>query len=187
MKDGSKVYFAESENGLIKIGTTRWCPVTRVARICASSAVLVRLIAVFDGDREIEKSYHAQFSVFRRWGEWFACEGDLRTYVSAIRGEGIARVQDWPEVLSRARGGFDFSSEVLQRRSVAMKLAWSRPGAREGWFSDRTAKRAITPRKAEMLRLRSEGLTLAKIGVQFGVTRQCVHQIVGRRSHGTIA
>lgn len=98
------VYFIQAiDGGRIKIGTTIQLA-TRLKTLVKECEADLRVLAVIDGDRDVERGLHDRFSELRVAGEWFepgddllgfivqegrewdgGCDGDLRSIV-ALKG-----------------------------------------------------------------------------------------------------
>lgn len=64
------VYFIGSQSGPIKIGiATR--PKNRLKELQTSHHERLEILAVCDGDMELERAYHARYAARRLTGEWF--------------------------------------------------------------------------------------------------------------------
>lgn len=69
-KGTSWVYFIAGA-GLVKIGRT--CDLDlRLRDIQTTSPVVLTLMLVVEGARDVEKTFHVMFDPYRRHGEWFA-------------------------------------------------------------------------------------------------------------------
>ena len=64
------VYFVRAENGLIKIGSTKYLE-DRLYSLRCGSPVGIELVACLKGDRNTEFKLHARFAEHRLHGEWF--------------------------------------------------------------------------------------------------------------------
>ena len=126
----SQVYVAEAENGMLKIGVSNNA-VQRVIALHLQSPIRVRLIALFPGSYRDELKMHDRFKDQRAWGEWFYPCGSILQFVSENRWHGCKPVE-WHE-LNGAGLGWQ-SATAREKRSVSMKAAWAKPGARENWF-----------------------------------------------------
>lgn len=69
-KGCSWIYFVAGAN-LTKVGLTTDLR-ARMATLQASSPVVLTLVLVLTGGREVERMLHARYDAFRRHGEWFA-------------------------------------------------------------------------------------------------------------------
>lgn len=90
------VYVVEAENGLFKLGSSRF-PEKRADAICAHSPCRVRLVAIWPGRVIDEQALHARLEPFRSHHEWFEKMGDAEVFFSAVFGRGLAAVKDWSE------------------------------------------------------------------------------------------
>lgn len=78
------VYFARSgANGPIKIGFSANLR-QRVAALETSAFEAITILAVVDGDRDLECSLHEQFSSFRLKREWFSASDELLAYIAEL-------------------------------------------------------------------------------------------------------
>lgn len=79
------VYYAQSDNGLIKIGTSI-DPVRRLLGLRSQSSENgLTLLAVSDGGKKEEKRLHAMFSAERCHGEWFEPSPGLLKHISSVK------------------------------------------------------------------------------------------------------
>jgi hypothetical protein len=69
-RDGQVVYFVGSDDGPVKIGTTKE-PLVRLQRMQAGSPVPLRILAAVPGGAKLEAGYHRAFAHRRLHGEWF--------------------------------------------------------------------------------------------------------------------
>jgi hypothetical protein len=75
------VYFIQAvEGGRIKIGTTIRLT-ERLKTLAKEAGSELRVLAVVDGDRKIEKGLHRRFSQLRAVGEWFEPGDDLLGFI----------------------------------------------------------------------------------------------------------
>ncbi len=77
----SVVYFIQSTNGLVKIGTTTQLT-ARVKDLRAMGATPIELVAAVKGEADLESDLHAEFAASRGHGEWFFPSDEV---VGAIR------------------------------------------------------------------------------------------------------
>lgn len=68
---------------MVKIGFTDQ-PRFRLSKMQSDTPVPIVLLAMEEGDRELEAVRHSQFASLRRHGEWFAHEGDLAEHIAAL-------------------------------------------------------------------------------------------------------
>lgn len=77
------IYFIQArDGGPIKIGTTIRLA-TRLKELAKDSGVELRVLAVVEGNRDVEQSFHARFSHLRAVGEWFEPGDDLIGFIVA--------------------------------------------------------------------------------------------------------
>ncbi len=90
-KRGWVVYFIATEDGsLVKIGVTTDL-MKRFYVIQQGMPIDVKLVGYLDGGVEVEKAYHRRFAEYRRKGEWFKVEGDLKMFLEQL--PGMSKVQ----------------------------------------------------------------------------------------------
>lgn len=79
------VYYAQADNGLIKIGTSV-DPLRRLLGLRSQSSESgLTLLAVSAGGMEEEKRLHAVFATERCHGEWFEPSGDLLKHIAVVK------------------------------------------------------------------------------------------------------
>lgn len=117
----SFVYLIEAQNGLVKIGSSI-CPTSRLLATRTHSPVLVRLIAMWPGNRADEYELHARFEEYRSHSEWFKIEGEIIKFVDTYRGIGVQSVEDWDRNMYYNRN--IIRQETNQKLSVAQKKYW---------------------------------------------------------------
>lgn len=81
------VYFAATKRSgqvLVKIGYSRNVT-ARVRELQTGGAASIGLVAWRPGGAKEEREEHLRWRTFRTVGEWFRLEGELKTYVTAIR------------------------------------------------------------------------------------------------------
>jgi len=76
------VYFIESDNGMVKIGSSV-DPETRLRALQTGSPCVLRLLFVEPGGSARERELHARFDACRRHGEWFEPDEALKEYMNA--------------------------------------------------------------------------------------------------------
>jgi Meiotically Up-regulated Gene 113 (MUG113) protein len=83
----SHVYFIRpvGMDGPVKIGVSSW-PYERRATLMSWSPIPLEVVATINGDRELEKRFHAAFWDYRRHGEWFESSPALRAMIDDIAG-----------------------------------------------------------------------------------------------------
>lgn len=123
------IYFVEAENGLIKIGSSKW-PEQRARSICGASPVKARLIITFQGGMRAEFAAHRQYRESRAWNEWFHCTGALAEFVAENRGLGVEHILDWAEIAFYDRKVSPASLEARARQSKIMRAKWADPKVR---------------------------------------------------------
>jgi hypothetical protein len=75
------VYFIQAvDGGRIKIGTTIQLA-TRLKTLANECETDLRILAVMDGDRGVERAIHERFSGLRAVGEWFEPGDDLLGFI----------------------------------------------------------------------------------------------------------
>jgi hypothetical protein len=79
----SYVYFIGGDVGCIKIGTST-IPEQRLKTLHHSSPVPLRILALVEGDRWVEKDYHDRFAEHRRHGEWFDRAPELMREIETL-------------------------------------------------------------------------------------------------------
>ena len=82
------VYFVQAENGLIKIGSTKYLD-DRLYSLRCGSPVGLELIASLKGDRTVEFALHTRFAEHRLHGEWFTPHPDILAEIERIN-RGVA-------------------------------------------------------------------------------------------------
>ena len=89
VSDGKKeevygyVYFAEAENGLIKIGYSGDLN-NRIRNLNGGSPIKIQLLASKPGTKNDEEKLHAKFKKYRKRGEWFEANSKLSDYIKEI-------------------------------------------------------------------------------------------------------
>lgn len=92
------VYFAQAENGLIKIGNTSFIE-DRLFSLRMGSPIAINLLATTKGDRAREKQFHAKFAAHRLHGEWFRPHPEILDEVARLNlrsARRIARINATP-------------------------------------------------------------------------------------------
>lgn len=177
----SSLYLIEAENGLVKIGCSKW-PAERLKAVRLHCCEPTRLIAAWPGRKADELALHARFEAYRIHTEWFRPEGEFASFVDEMLGHGVERIEDWSEC--RYRPSALVAEERRKQKSEAMKAAWAAPGARERWQwgmrQNGEAKLRASGGAHRAVELRAQGLSYAEIGEQLGVSRQRAQQIVKR-------
>lgn len=116
----SMVYYVQREDGLIKIGMSRDCPV-RLETIARQHGPL-DLLAVHGGARQEEAAVHRAFKALRVEGEWFRPELPLLEHIVKVRKKrGNLEREEMPPMLSRITLGKMIAR--AQRESVAVTVA----------------------------------------------------------------
>lgn len=77
------VYFVAGDVGGIKIGTAI-DPQKRLTDLQCGSPIKLRILAVCDGGRGVEREYHARFSAHRLHGEWFDRHPDILAEIERL-------------------------------------------------------------------------------------------------------
>jgi hypothetical protein len=81
----SRVYFVqESGMGAIKIGTTKNVN-TRVSDMAVGTPHLLAVLALIDGNHEVEHALHQRFAHARIRGEWFRPVPELLEYIAKVK------------------------------------------------------------------------------------------------------
>jgi len=81
----SKVYFIQESGSMaIKIGTAKDVD-GRVRDMSVSTPHLLTVLAVIDGDRDVERVLHRRFAHARIRGEWFHPVPELLAYISEVK------------------------------------------------------------------------------------------------------
>lgn len=80
----SFVYFAEREDGAIKIG---WSSdvLRRIAELRKKERTTVQLLACYPGDKPDEQRLHGVFATSLIGDEWFRPDEDLMAFIEALR------------------------------------------------------------------------------------------------------
>lgn len=78
------VYFIESTNGLLKVGTTLDLP-KRLVGLRAMSPLPLRLVWWVSGGKSLELAFHAALAPIRSHGEWFLENPHLLEMVAVLR------------------------------------------------------------------------------------------------------
>lgn len=81
MRKPSYVYFAQSEDGFIKIGCTRLVN-TRLRIMQVDNCMEIKQIGKMKGGRELESELHKKFKEYRKRGEWFNPVPELLEYIA---------------------------------------------------------------------------------------------------------
>ena len=74
------VYFAQSEDGYIKIGCTQNLK-SRIRHIQIYNHMKIKLIGKMKGGHEVEAMLHRKFKQHRKRGEWFEGSPELLEYI----------------------------------------------------------------------------------------------------------
>lgn len=86
------VYFIRDLNsGLVKVGHGRdpWRRLTMLQTGCPGP---LEMVAIIEGDAEVERDLHVRFAAKRERGEWFRVEGAFADYIESLpRAEKAAR------------------------------------------------------------------------------------------------
>lgn len=136
------LYVIEAENRMVKLGRSEF-PARRLAAVATHSPVRVRLVAQYDGSVDAERELHERFREFRSHREWFALVGPVADFVNSVRGVGVDRIPDWPEL--------DYASHAIsrsrqnERQSEAIRAYWADPV----W----AAKQRVVLREARLRRM----------------------------------
>lgn len=78
------VYFIAATSGHIKIGVaTR--PKARLRNLQIGYPEYLELVAVTEGDEELEREYHHRFAAHHRRGEWFNPHSEIWAEITRIR------------------------------------------------------------------------------------------------------
>lgn len=77
------VYFVQAENGLIKIGSTKYIA-SRFQSLCTGSPLALVLLATIKGDRAREFELHAKFAAHRQHGEWFLPHPEIVAEIARV-------------------------------------------------------------------------------------------------------
>lgn len=80
------VYFIVAQSGPIKIGTAK-NPKERLQTLATGHPEHLTLIAMIEGDKELEKSYHERFAQYRIRGEWFEGHRSIWDEITRIHQE----------------------------------------------------------------------------------------------------
>lgn len=76
----------EEELQKVKIGHTRFNPVSRMSDLQCGSPVCLELLAYTDGPVQLKRAFHATFAEMRYQGEWFYLHGKLRDFLGYFDG-----------------------------------------------------------------------------------------------------
>lgn len=97
--DINVVYFIQSieGNGLIKIGFSN-NPLRRLKEIQRHSPIELRIVAMVNGNRELEAELHNRFSKYRKYGEWFEPSQEILQF---IINSTESLLEDFREVLNQ--------------------------------------------------------------------------------------
>lgn len=82
----SFVYFAQDEDGLIKIGTSEM-PLRRVKQLRLLRKQRIELLGCLKGGFEEEHALHLRFAAHRVAGEWFKPHSDVLSLVADLEPE----------------------------------------------------------------------------------------------------
>jgi hypothetical protein len=77
------IYFAQAENGHIKIGFSSNVR-TRIRALQGQVPLRVTLLKTVIGSRRLEGQLHQKFASTRLWGEWFQPSEELLTFIETI-------------------------------------------------------------------------------------------------------
>ena len=75
------VYFVQSSDGYVKIGTTRHIK-SRVGKIQVDNHMRIKLIGKMKGGFDLELKLHLKFKRYRKRGEWFHPAPELIEYIA---------------------------------------------------------------------------------------------------------
>lgn len=117
------IYFIQSEDGgPIKIGTTIRLS-QRLKQLAAESGGNLRVLAVTDGDRKIERMLHERFDYLRVTGEWFEPGDDLTGFIVTDAREWDGEDEQSPAEKTEVRMRLDTSlAERIQAQADAEGL-----------------------------------------------------------------
>lgn len=124
------VYFVQAgQGGPIKIGYTSGQPSVRVAALQTGNHVPLSLVAVVNGDPQLERDLHRRFAHLRGIGEWFKPGPDLVAMIDGIRLVGFADVEAKAELNVELHFGLspqefrqlveEVGEEIVSRREYA--------------------------------------------------------------------
>lgn len=89
------VYFIQRESdGAIKIGFSNKIK-SRVANLKSTEEENLKILGIFEGDREKEKELHERFKDLRKHKEWFAPGSAILDYLSATENASMS-LADFP-------------------------------------------------------------------------------------------
>lgn len=112
----STVYFAQSgEHGNVKIGTSQnW--ESRIAQLQTSHPEKLRVLAVIQGDRQLESHLHRMFKFARVSGEWFYPRGPVA--LAKALGDAKCDVREWKNAVQPQAtiNGFRVAENKASRR-----------------------------------------------------------------------
>lgn len=75
------IYFAQSENGFIKIGYTRKSARGRINTLKSALSEKIILLATMSGSLETERALHKKFADYCVGGEWFSPDQSLLVFI----------------------------------------------------------------------------------------------------------
>lgn len=75
------IYFAQSENGSIKIGYTRKSAMGRIGALKSAMSEKITLLATMPGSLKTEKALHKKFSAYCVGGEWFNPDKSILVFI----------------------------------------------------------------------------------------------------------
>jgi hypothetical protein len=78
------IYFVQSKQGFIKIGTAIDVD-SRLSNLQTASPTTLKIKAVLEGSYQTEKGLHELFEHIRYKGEWFKYNDELKYFIRAIR------------------------------------------------------------------------------------------------------
>lgn len=79
-------YFIAVNSEYVKIGYTQGTVKKRTEDLEKGCPYRYELIGEVPGGKELEQALHSIFSSYRHKDEWFRYEGDLRNFVTIVRG-----------------------------------------------------------------------------------------------------
>jgi hypothetical protein len=132
------IYFVQSADGLIKIGTTSNLE-RRLSTMRVDSPSELKLLGTLAGGRKIEAALHSRFAEDRKRGEWFAPSSSLLGFISdhatAVPGDLVCLERD-PAVDHTAESAVATLGAQIRRARLRRKITASDLSMRAGISRD---------------------------------------------------
>ncbi len=108
------IYFARpvGTDGPVKIGISS-NPYVRVRSLQGGCPLPLEIVATVEGDKTLERRFHAYFSETHSHCEWFAASEKMTNTIMRIN-QGLFRVKSLPDPtrISRKRGGAAYAQDA---------------------------------------------------------------------------